>query len=215
MATNIILKTVLGLAVITAAGVIGYLVGKPDYCCAFSGNRDWIDYLIGWSGPIAGISAIAVVFLSDHLSKKQRQAEIRSRQKRFSTALKMELTEVITKAARLAARCDTAISLGVQAKSENAMFGLPISDSISANILEYSDLDIATIASMDIELKSAIASFHASLEENGWGNSNTLVLARAIVYTAADYVTKLRDPDDNTDKSVILKELKLDGYAGT
>ena len=66
------------LAFIAAIGV-GYWLAQPTYCCAFPGNKEFIDYIAAWSGPFAGVSAIVIAVFNE-----------RKNENRFERALKQQ-----------------------------------------------------------------------------------------------------------------------------
>lgn len=69
------------IAIVLAAIITTYFITKFVYqfpaCCTYPGNKDWIDYISAFSGPLAGISAIIIAIWSNsETNKRQEKARI-------------------------------------------------------------------------------------------------------------------------------------------
>lgn len=62
--------------VILACVWAGYEIAQPEGCCSYPGNRQLIDYVAAWSGPVAAFAAILIAIVNDFRIQKRFEKQI-------------------------------------------------------------------------------------------------------------------------------------------
>lgn len=186
-------------ALIGITGYIGFLVGQPEYCCVYPGNKDWIDYVAAFSGPFAGIIALYTAWYGVNEarkmateSKKTREAERKKEVKEAIEAIAIELSHISALSQKW--RQDVEKSIVNKSDFETAQMYVPkrpIFDSVKAMIFRFGTEKQRCIANHEILLQDKIEAIKFLKEETTADPARAKLIYETLQKNCAEYVTGL------------------------